>query len=110
MELHDSGLPSAIQELTVELVDRARIKALLSEADTITKHLKELRSVQGYVPYRPSSFLTSCRRKLLEARRTKDDYNPAKKRYDHAREQLQAVLDTWKSEQIQESRQLLETR
>ena len=110
-ELHASGLPGAIQELTREMVDRARIKALLSETDTITKHLKELKSVQGYVPYSPSSFLTSCRRKLLEARRTKNDYNAAKRSYDHAREQFQVVLDTWKSQeymQIQDNRQLLE--
>src|SRR5258708_32640191 len=52
-----------------------------------------------------------CRRKLLEARRTKDDYNSAKRGYDQAREQFQAVLDTWNREehmQIQENRQLLE--
>lgn len=112
-ELHASGLPGAIQELTREMVDRARIKALLSETDTITKHLKELRSVQGYVPlvYSPPSFLTSCRRKLLEARRTKNDYNAAKISYDKARDQFQVVLDTWKSQeymQIQDNRQLLE--
>ena len=57
-ELRASGLPGAIQELTTEMVDRARIKALLSEADTVTKHVKELRSVQGCVPllYSQSSF------------------------------------------------------
>ena len=57
-ELHASGLLNAIQELTIEMGDHARIKALLSEMDTITKHLKELRSVQGCVPllYSPSSF------------------------------------------------------
>jgi hypothetical protein len=111
MELHDSGLPDAIQQLTKEMIARARIKALLSETDTITKHLKELKNVQGYVPYSPSSFLTSCRRKLFEARRTKNDFNAAKKSYDHAREQFQIVLDTWKSQeymQIQDNRQLLE--
>ena len=58
LELHASGLPDAIQELAGEMVDHARIKALLSEADTITKHLKELRNVQGCVPflYSQSSF------------------------------------------------------
>ena len=57
-ELRDSGLPKAIQELTIEMGDRARVKVLLSETDTITKHLKELRSVQGCVPllYNPPSF------------------------------------------------------
>ena len=49
MELRESGLPGAIQMLTREMVDRARIKALLNETDTITKHLKELRVVQGCV-------------------------------------------------------------
>ena len=50
MELLDSGLPGAIHALTKEIVDRGRIKALLSETDTITKYIKELRSVQGCVP------------------------------------------------------------
>ena len=114
LELHASGLPNAIQELTREMVNRARIKALLSEADTISKHLKELRGVQGCVPllYTPYSFkLTPCRRKLLEARRTKDDYDAAKISYGQAREQFQVVLDIWKNQeyvQIQDNRQLLE--
>ena len=58
MELSASGLPSAIQKLTSEMVDNARIKALLSETDTITKHLIELKGVQRCVPllYSPSSF------------------------------------------------------
>ena len=58
MELHASGLPGAIQELTREMVDRARIKALLNETGIITKYLKELRVLQGCVPliYSPSSF------------------------------------------------------
>ena len=47
LELHASGLPGAIQELIIEMGDRARIRALLSETDTITKYFKELRSVQG---------------------------------------------------------------
>ena len=112
-ELAASGLPGAIQTLTREMVGRARIKALLSETDTITKHLKDMRSVHGCVPflYNPASFdFAPCRRKLLEARRTKNDYNSAKRSYDQAREQFQVVLDTWKSQeymQIQENRQLL---
>ena len=58
MELQASGLPSAIQTLTREMVDRARVKALLSETDIIAKHLKDMRSVQAYVPplYSQSSF------------------------------------------------------
>ena len=49
LELHASGLPDAIQELTGEMVDRARIMALLSETDIITTYLKELRSIHGCV-------------------------------------------------------------
>ena len=55
-ELHASGLPNAIQSLTSEMVDRARIMALLSETDTITMHLKELRSVHGCVLLLYSSY------------------------------------------------------
>ena len=50
LELHASGLPDAIQELSGKLIDRARIMALISETDTITTHLKELRSIHGCVP------------------------------------------------------------
>ena len=56
-------------------------------------------------------WLSPCRRKLLEARRTKDDYNTAKRGYDQAREQFLAVLETWSREEqleVQENRQLLE--
>ena len=49
-ELHASGLSNAIRELTGEMLDRARVMGLLSETDTITTYLKELRSVQGCVP------------------------------------------------------------
>jgi hypothetical protein len=55
--------------------------------------------------------LTPCRRKLLEARRTKNDFSAAKRKYDQDREKFQLVLDTWTSEQhrqIQVNRQLLE--
>jgi hypothetical protein len=54
---------------------------------------------------------TPCRRKLFEARRTKDDFSTAKRKYDQDREKFQLVLDTWTSEQhrqIQVNRQLLE--
>ena len=56
-ELLASGLPNAVQELIIEMGDRARIRALLSETDTIAKYFKELRSVQGCVSflYSPSS-------------------------------------------------------
>lgn len=58
MELKYSGLPSAIRTLTREMVDHARIKALLSETDTIAKHLKDMRIIQGCVPllYSQASF------------------------------------------------------
>ena len=56
-------------------------------------------------------YLTPCRRKLLEARRIKDDYDTAKICYDQFRKQFQVALETWKGQeclQIQENRQLLE--
>ena len=114
-ELRASGLPGAVQKLTKEMVDRARINALLSEADTIIGQLREISNVQEYVLFR---LYVACvrlshsfRRKLFEARRTKDDYNSAKRGYNQAREQFQAALDTWNQEehmQIQENRMLLE--
>jgi len=57
-ELRASGLPGAIQKLTKEMVDSARINALLSEADTIIKQLREMSNVQEYVLilYNPPSF------------------------------------------------------
>jgi hypothetical protein len=48
-ELQTSGLPGAIQKLTKEMVDSARINALLSEADTIIRQLREMSNVQEYV-------------------------------------------------------------
>ena len=54
-ELRDSGLPGAIQELTNEMVDRARIKALLSETDIIIKQLTVTRNVQEYVMFQYNS-------------------------------------------------------
>ena len=57
-ELRDSGLPLAIQKLTKELAESARINALLREADTIISQLQKMSSVQEYVlfPYFPPSF------------------------------------------------------
>jgi hypothetical protein len=59
-ELQASGLPDAIQKLTKEMVDSARINALLSEADTIIRQLRDLSNVQEYVlsPYVPPSFIS----------------------------------------------------
>ena len=48
-ELHASGLPGAIQKLTKEMVDSARINVLLREADTIVRQLREMSNVQEYV-------------------------------------------------------------
>jgi hypothetical protein len=45
-ELRASGLPSAIQKLTKEMVDSARINALLSEADAIIRQIREMSNVQ----------------------------------------------------------------
>jgi hypothetical protein len=55
--------------------------------------------------------LTPCRRKLLEARRTNDDFSAAKRKYDHDREKFELALDTWSSDkerQIQGKRQALD--
>jgi hypothetical protein len=55
--------------------------------------------------------LSLRRRKLLEARRTTDDYRAAKESYDQARENFQSVLDTWgrvEPMQTQECRLLLQ--
>ena len=41
-ELRSSGLPGAIQRLTTELVDGARINELLSEGDTVFRQLREI--------------------------------------------------------------------
>ena len=58
VELRASGLPGAIQKLTKEMVDSARINALLREADTIIRQLREMSNVQEYVLslYSPPSF------------------------------------------------------
>ena len=48
-ELRASGLPGAIQRLMKEMVDSAPINALLSEADTIIRQLREMSNVQEYV-------------------------------------------------------------
>ncbi len=57
-ELRNSGLPGAIQKLTTEMGESARINALLREADTIIRQLREMSSVQEYVLflYIPPSF------------------------------------------------------
>ena len=56
-ELRASGLPEAILKLT-KLVDSTRVNALLSEADTVIKQLREMRIVYECVLLRcgiPSS-------------------------------------------------------
>ena len=55
--------------------------------------------------------LSLHRRKLLEARRSKDDYDAAKRSYEQIREQFRVVFDTWHGEeykQIRENRTLVE--
>jgi len=49
VELHASGLPGAIQKLTKNMVDSTRINALLREADTIVRQIREMSNVQEYV-------------------------------------------------------------
>jgi len=48
-EHRDSGLPGAIQKLTKEMVDSARINALLSEADAIIRQLRKMSNIQECV-------------------------------------------------------------
>ena len=48
-ELRDSGLPGAIQKLTKEMGEGARINALLREADMLIRQLRKMSSVQEYV-------------------------------------------------------------
>ena len=57
-ELRDSGLPGAIQKLTTEMGESARINGVLREADTIIRQLRKMSSVQEYVLflYMPPSF------------------------------------------------------
>ena len=50
-ELRASGLPGAIQKLTKEMVDGAQVNALLREADTIIRQLREMSNVQEYVTF-----------------------------------------------------------
>ena len=44
-ELRAGGLSGGIQRLTKEIVDIARATALLNEADTVTRHVREMRIV-----------------------------------------------------------------
>ena len=97
------------------MVDSDRINTLLKEADIIIRQLREMSKIQEYVLFRlyiaSVRLNPSFRRMLLEARRTKHDYNSAARSYDQAREQFQTALDTWNREermQIQENRILLE--
>ena len=48
-ELRSSGLPGAIQRLTAELVDGARIDEPLSEGDTVFRQLREIIIVYEWV-------------------------------------------------------------
>ena len=54
-ELHASGLPGAIQKLTKEMVDSARINAFLRETDTVVRQLREMSNIQEYVLFLYSS-------------------------------------------------------
>jgi len=50
VELHASGLPRALQSLTKEMIDSARVNALLSEADTVIGLLVVLLQPRGLPP------------------------------------------------------------
>ena len=53
-ELSASGLPAAIQKLTIEMVDSAKVKTLLGKADTVMRQLREMSSVYECVLLRYS--------------------------------------------------------
>jgi hypothetical protein len=115
-ELEYSRLPPAIQGLTRDMVDNARVNALILEAGHIIKKLRNMSRMEKCVAFlRVSLYLFSLtghyRRKLLEARRDKHDYEAAKRSYDLACGQFQAVLVPWNNQEqleIKQSRQGLE--
>ena len=82
-ELRASGLPTAIQKLTKEMVDSARVKALLGEADTVIRQLREMSremsNVYEYVPPRynlPSFDLVLLDEDALRHCRSKPNTTP----------------------------------
>ena len=98
-----------------EMVDGPLAKALLGEADTVIRQLREMCTLYEYVllRYNLRSFdLVSCRRKLLlGATRIETEYDAATRSYNRARKMSQCCLETWRrieSMQIQEICSLLE--
>ena len=57
-ELRGSGLPGAIEKLTKEMAESARINSLLRESDTIIRQLRKMCNAHEYVLflYFPLSF------------------------------------------------------
>ena len=51
-EFSASGLPAAIQKLTEEMVNTARVKTLLGKADTVIRQLREMSNVYECVRLR----------------------------------------------------------
>ncbi|CCA76328.1 hypothetical protein PIIN_11894 [Serendipita indica DSM 11827] len=80
-EMKESGLPDAIQKLAREMVDQAKQRALIQECQAVCKQLRKM--------------ITAQERKLLEARRTKRDFDAAKKEFEDARAKFYALINTW---------------
>ncbi|KIM23876.1 hypothetical protein M408DRAFT_332078, partial [Serendipita vermifera MAFF 305830] len=81
INLSESGLPDAINKLTREMVDQAKQRAFLSESIAVCKQLKKMSAAQE--------------RKLLEARRSKNEFDEAKREYDAARAKFFQLIDSW---------------
>ncbi|CCA76063.1 hypothetical protein PIIN_10063 [Serendipita indica DSM 11827] len=63
------------------MVDQAKQRALIQECQAVCKQLRKM--------------ITAQKRKLLEARRTKRDFDAAKKEFEDARANLYALINTW---------------
>ncbi|KIM23880.1 hypothetical protein M408DRAFT_332082 [Serendipita vermifera MAFF 305830] len=79
--LEESGLPSAINKLTSEMVDQAKQRAYFTEAVAIHKQLRKMN--------------LGLDRELLEARRSKAEFNQAKKEYQAARLEFFGIIESW---------------
>ncbi|KAG8824093.1 hypothetical protein FRC19_002548 [Serendipita sp. 401] len=86
-EMKESGLPAAIKKLSREMVDQAKQRAFLMESEGIRRQLRKILSAQE--------------RKLLEARRSKREFDDAKREYEQARTKFVALIDSWNSTKFQ---------
>ncbi|KAG8766949.1 hypothetical protein FRC16_007522 [Serendipita sp. 398] len=85
--MKESGLPAAIKKLSREMVDQAKQRAFLMESEGIRRQLRKILSAQE--------------RKLLEARRSKREFDDAKREYEQARTKFVALIDSWNSTKFQ---------